>query len=95
MSYKEELLAPGDALFALGPSRRDPGPPVSDDAGLAPSSQLVMYADPGAHGELILTNKTEEQLASRLLSWFVIGLIGAGVGALAFIAGVLVVVVHG
>jgi hypothetical protein len=66
MSYEEELLAPGDVLYARGPSRRDPGPPVSDGTGLAPPSQLVMYADPGAHGELILTNKAKEQLASRL-----------------------------
>jgi hypothetical protein len=86
MSYIEELLAPGDALYAVGPSRRDPGRPVSDGTGVAPSSQLVMYADPGAHGELILTNKTEEQLVSRLLRPFVLGLICTGVGALAFLA---------
>ena len=90
MSYKEELLAPGDALYAFGPSRRDPGPPVSDDSGLAPPSHLVMYADPGAHGELILTNKAEEQLASRLRRGFVLGLIYTAVGALAFLVGVLV-----
>jgi E3 Ubiquitin ligase len=86
MSYIEELLAPGDALYAVGPSRRDPGRPVSDGTGVAPSSQLVMYADPGAHGELILTNKSEEQLVSRLLRPFVLGLICTGVGALAFLA---------
>jgi hypothetical protein len=90
MSYEEELLAPGDVLYARGPSRRDPGPPVSDGTGLAPPSQLVMYADPGAHGELILTNKAKEQLASRLRRGFVLGLIYTGVGALAFLVGVLV-----
>ncbi len=90
MSYIEELLAPGDALYAHGPSRRDPGPPVNDGTGVAPSSQLVMYADPGAHGELILTNKAEEQLVPRLLRGFVLGLICTGVGALAFLAAVLV-----
>ena len=57
MIYIEELLAPGDALYAVGSSRRDPGPPVSDGTGVAPSSQLVLYADPGARGELILTTK--------------------------------------
>jgi hypothetical protein len=90
MSYEEELLAPGDVLYARGPSRRDPGPPVSDGTGLAPPSQLVMYADPGAHGELILTNKAKEQLASRLRRGFVLGLIYMGAGALAFLAAVLV-----
>jgi hypothetical protein len=92
MSYLEELLAPGDALCALGPSRRDPGPPASDDTGVAPSSQLVMYAGTGAHGELILTNKAEEQLVSRLLRGFVLGLICTGAGALAFLGRVLGVV---
>jgi hypothetical protein len=90
MSYEEELLAPGDVVYARGPSRRDPGPPVSDGTGLAPPSQLVMYADPGAHGELILTNKAKEQLASRLRRGFVLGLIYMGAGALAFLAAVLV-----
>jgi hypothetical protein len=90
MSYMEELLAPGDVLYAHGPSRRDPRPPVNDGTGVAPSSQLVMYADPGAHGELILTNKAEEQLVSRLGRGFVLGLICTGVGALAFLVGVLV-----
>jgi hypothetical protein len=95
MSYIEELLAPGDVLYAHGPSRRDPGPPVSDGTGVAPSSQLVMYADPGAHGELILTNKAEEQLVSRLGRGFVLGLICTGVGALAFLVGVVLGVVYG
>ena len=92
MIYIEELLAPGDALYAVGPSRRDPGPPVSDGTGVAPSSQLVMYADPGARGELILTNKAEEQLVSRLLRGFVLGLICTGAGALAFLVGVVLAV---
>jgi hypothetical protein len=78
---------------AVGPSRRDPGPPVSDGTGVAPSSQLVMYADPGARGELILTNKAEEQLVSRLLRGFVLGLICTGAGALAFLVGVVVLAV--
>jgi E3 Ubiquitin ligase len=92
MIYIEELLAPGDALYAVGPSRRDPGPPVSDGTGVAPSSQLVMYADPGARGELILTNKAEEQLVSRLLRGFLLGLICTSAGALAFLVGVVLAV---
>jgi hypothetical protein len=92
MIYTEELLAPGDALYAIGPSRRDPGPPVSDGTAVAPSSQLVMYADSGARGELILTNKAEEQLVSRLLRGFALGLICTGAGALAFLVGVVLAV---
>ena len=64
--FNEELLAPGDALYALGPSRREPAQPVSDDSGFAHPGQLVMYAGAGADGELILTNKAERQLVSRL-----------------------------
>jgi len=73
MSFYEELLAPGDAVYARGPSRREQGRPNREDSGTAPLSQLVMYVSTGAGGELILTNKTEKQLASRLLRNFVIG----------------------
>jgi hypothetical protein len=40
-----------------------------------------MYAATGAGGELILTNKTEKQLASRLLRNFAIGITCTIVGA--------------
>ena len=40
-----------------------------------------MYVDPGADGELILTNKAKEQLASRLRRGFVLGLIYMGAQA--------------
>jgi hypothetical protein len=89
MSFYEELLAPGDALYARGPSRRDHGEPSSEGSGTAPWGQLVMYADTGTGGELILTNKTEKQLASRLLRNFVIGIACTIVGAL-IITGVVV-----
>jgi hypothetical protein len=74
MSFYEELLTPGDALYARGPSRREQGRSNSEGSGTAPLGQLVMYASTGAGGELILTNKTEKQLASRLLRNFVIGI---------------------
>jgi hypothetical protein len=90
LSLREELLTPGDTLYALGPSRREPGPPASEGSDLAAPSQLVMYADPGAHGELILTNKSEKQLAARLTRQFVFGLACMGAGALLFAAGVLI-----
>ena len=75
MSFYEELLTPGDALYARGPSRREPGRPDNAGSGAAPLGQLVMYAATGTGGELILTNKTEKQLASRLLRNFIIGVI--------------------
>jgi hypothetical protein len=89
MSFYEELLAPGDALYARGPSRREQGKPNSEGSGTAPLGQLVMYAATGTGGELILTNKTEKQLASRLLRNFVIGITCTIAGAFVII-GVIV-----
>jgi hypothetical protein len=90
MRYSEEILSPGDPLFAIGPSRRDPGPPVSDGYRMVPSSQLVMVPGFGEQGELILTNKSEEQLVGSLGWGFVIGLVMAGVGVLLGFAGAVV-----
>lgn len=89
MSFYEELLTPGDALYARGPSRREQGRPNSEGSGTAPLGQLVMYAATGTGGELILTNKTEKQLASRLLRNFAIGITCTIVGAFVII-GVIV-----
>lgn len=89
MRYQEELLSPGDPLYALGPSRRVPGPPAPDGYRMGPSTQLMMYAERGAEGELLLTNKSEEQLVSKLLWGFVGGCITFGVGALMVAAGVV------
>jgi len=89
MSFYEELLTPGDALYARGLSRREQGRPDSEGSGTASLGQLVMYAATGAGGELILTNKTEKQLASRLLRNFVIGITCTIIGAFVII-GVIV-----
>jgi hypothetical protein len=89
MSFYEELFTPGDALYARGPSRREQGMPNSEGSGTAPLGQLVMYASTGAGGELILTNKTEKQLASRLLRNFLIGITCTIVGAFV-VTGVIV-----
>ena len=50
MSFYEELLTPGDALYARGPSRREQGRSNSEGSGTAPLGQLVMYASTGAGG---------------------------------------------
>ena len=89
MRYEEELIAPGDPVYALGPSRREPGPPVHDGYRMVPSSQLVLFAGIGDENELILTNRTEEQLASKLLGGFVAGLVMTGLGLLVGAGGVV------
>jgi len=89
MRYSEEVLGPGDTLYALGPSRREAGPPVSDGYRMVPGSQLVMATGMGPEGELLLTNKTEEQLTSKLATGFIVGLVLTGVGLLSGIGGVI------
>lgn len=89
MRYEEEVLAPGDMLYALGPSRRDPGPPVYDGYRMVPGSQLVMFHGMGPEGELLLTNKSEAELTSKLLTGFVVGLAMTGIGLLMGFGGVL------
>ena len=95
MRYEEEILAPNDAIYALGPSRREAGPPVNDGYRMVPGSQLVMFHAMGPLGELILTNKTEEQLTGKLLRGFVGGLVLTGIGVLLGIAGAIAAVVDG
>ena len=52
---------------------------------MVPSSQLTLFRAPGDEGELLLTNKTEDQLTSRLLWPFVIC---AVLGTIGFILGI-------
>lgn len=89
MRYTEEVLAPQDPLYALGPSRREAGPPVHDGYRMIPGSMLVMFHGMGNDGELILTNKSEEQLVSRLLWGFVAGIVIAVLGVLMLGGGVV------
>jgi hypothetical protein len=89
MRYEEEVLAPGDPLYALGPSRREAGPPIHDGYRMVPGSQLVCFHGMGPDGELLLTNKTEEQLTSKLLTGFIVGLVFAGLGLLLGLGGIV------
>jgi len=93
MRYDEQVLCVNDAVYALGPSAREAGPPVSDGYRMVPGSQLVMFAGQGEEFELILTNKTEEQLVSKLLWGFVGGLITMGVGGLLCFGGMIAAVI--
>lgn len=92
MRYEEEVLGPNDTLYALGPSRREAGPPVHDGYRTVPGSMLVMFHGAGPDGELLLTNKTEEQLTSKLLTGFVVGLVLAGLGMLSGFGAVVSIV---
>lgn len=89
MKFNEQALVAGSPIYALGPSRREAMP----NPAYAGGSMLVMFAFPGELGELIVTNKTEEQLVSRWFWTFTGGLICAGAGVLLGFAGVLAVVI--
>jgi hypothetical protein len=73
MRYQEETLAAGEALYALGPARREPVP--GEASHTVPPTRLVLEAGDGIEGELILTNKTEDQLVARLRRGFIAGVL--------------------
>ncbi|CAN5402243.1 hypothetical protein BH09MYX1_BH09MYX1_13070 [soil metagenome] len=87
MRFDEQALVPNSPMYAIGPSRRD-----QLDA-YRGTSQLVMFAFPGELGELILTNKTEDQLVSKWFWTFTAGLIVGGIGILLGFGGVVALVV--
>jgi hypothetical protein len=83
MRYQEEMLCPGDPLYAIGPSTRVAGgPPVHDGYRTVPGTILAMYAASGPKGELILTNKSEQDLVSNLLTGFIVGVVMTAIGAI-------------
>lgn len=92
MRFVEEILAPGEDLFALGPSRREPGPPVNDGYRMVPSSMLVMSHGGNEQNELILTNRTEAQLVSKLLHGVIAGAVILGIAVVAVAIGVAMMV---
>ena len=67
MSFYEELLTPGDALYARGPSRREQGRPNREGSGTAPLGQLVMYAAAGTGGPSVAKHCC--QAAGQGASW--------------------------
>lgn len=88
LRYQEEVLAPGDAVYALGPSHREAGPPVHDGYRMAPSSRLVMSGFGQGDLELLVSNKSEEELTRNLGLGVLIGALviaaslAAGLGGL-------------
>jgi hypothetical protein len=69
--YEEELLAPGDPVIVLGPSRRDPGQPGLGD-------ELVLFHE--SDRELLLTAKSQQDLVGSLRTGMVKGLALSGLG---------------
>jgi hypothetical protein len=95
MKYTEEIVQPNEAAFALGPSRREPGPPVSDGYRMVPSTVLVMFSLPGPEGgenELILSNKDEKKLLKSLLAGTIAGFVCTGLGLAFGIGGTLLAI---
>lgn len=91
MRFQEEVLAPGDSLYALGPARRDPGPPTPAGAYRSgASSQLVLYDMGAGDLELILSNKSEQELARRLVVPFVVSVSVTMIALCAALAAALV-----
>ena len=90
MRYTEELIQPNERAFALGPSRREPGPPVHDGYRMVPSSVLVMLSLPGPAGgtnELILSNKDEKKLLTSLVAGTIAGFVCTGIAVAMGIVG--------
>ncbi len=91
LRYLEEVLAPGDAAYALGPSHREAGPPVHDGYRVAPTSRLVMSGFGQGDLELLVSNKSEEELTRNLGlgmtigGLLVAGSLAAGLGALVYL----------
>ena len=88
LTYKEERLAPGDALYALGPAYREGGA-MEGAFREGPPGALVLRAGVGVQNELLLTNKSERTLVRKLLVPFVVGACFAGAGAISVAWGLL------
>jgi len=88
LRFTEEVLGPGDMLYALGPSMREGGAPAGPFR-QGPPGPLTLRAGAGFANELILTNKPETQLTSKLLLPTIIGAVLTGAGAICAVVGAL------
>lgn len=89
LTFYEEALEPGDALFAIGPSHREAGPPAQEGYRTEPTRKLVMSGMGDGDLELLVSDKTEQDLTRHLGSGLAIGFGLVGVSLVA-IASVLV-----
>jgi hypothetical protein len=83
----EEVLLPGQPIFAIGPARREGGPPVQDASYRStPTTRLVLRPGEELEDELLLSSKSGKQLVNRLLGSFAggVALMVIGGGMLAF-----------
>jgi hypothetical protein len=70
MKYEEATLQPDQTVYAMAPSTRVPGPPLSDAYRRVPGSMLSLQGYGDREHELILSDKGEAALAAELLSGF-------------------------
>lgn len=93
MQYLEEVLAPGDSLYAIGPSHREAGPPQPDAYRNAPTSRLVMSGMGKGDLELLISNKSEEDLVKNLGTGMTIGFVLIGGSVVAAVVSLVAAVV--
>jgi E3 Ubiquitin ligase len=80
VTYEESALSPGDELYVLGPSRREPGPAIPSPYRSNAATQLVVSRDPTSAQELLFSDQTEERLVSTLGKWIVVSAVVTGLG---------------
>jgi hypothetical protein len=80
MRFNEEIMAPEEVVYALGPARRDPGPPAQTGYRGGQSTQLTFFAHGPEDGELLISNKPEHEIVSKLHYGFIAACIMGGLG---------------
>jgi hypothetical protein len=94
MQYLEEVLAPGDSLYAIGPSHREAGPPQPDAYRNSPGSLLVMSGMGEGDLELLISNKSEDDLVKNLGTGMTIGFVLIGGSVVAAVLGAVAVMIR-
>ena len=93
MQYLEEVLAPGDSLYAIGPCHREAGPPQQEAYRDGPGSRLVMSGMGNGDLELLISNKSEEDLVKNLGTSMTIGFVLIGGSVVVALVGVVAAMV--
>jgi hypothetical protein len=87
MRYREEILVAGEVVQVLGLSRREAAGPGAHGRRLGPAHQLVLFQGPG--DELLITNRTPEQLVHHTLAGLVAGIVFLILGGVVAATGAL------